>query len=29
VYTPKDYRLTAIVGDIADLAIEHREHARA
>jgi ethylmalonyl-CoA mutase len=26
VYTPKDYRLTAIVGEIADLAIDHREH---
>jgi len=29
VYTPKDYRLAAIVGDLADLAIEHREHATA
>jgi len=27
VYTPKDYRLTRIVGEIADLAIDHREHA--
>ena len=26
VYTPKDYRLTTIVGEIADLAIDHREH---
>jgi (2R)-ethylmalonyl-CoA mutase len=25
VYTPKDYRLTTIVGEIADLAIDHRE----
>jgi (2R)-ethylmalonyl-CoA mutase len=25
VYTPKDFRLTAIVGEIADLAIHHRE----
>jgi ethylmalonyl-CoA mutase len=29
VYTPKDYRLTDIVNDLADLAIRHREHARA
>jgi (2R)-ethylmalonyl-CoA mutase len=25
VYTPKDYRLTTIVGEIADLAIDHRQ----
>jgi (2R)-ethylmalonyl-CoA mutase len=29
VYTPKDYRLSTIVGDLADLAIERREHAAA
>jgi (2R)-ethylmalonyl-CoA mutase len=27
VYTPKDYRLSAIVADLADLAIAHREHS--
>jgi (2R)-ethylmalonyl-CoA mutase len=26
VYTPKDFRLSQIMGDIADLAIEHRRH---
>jgi ethylmalonyl-CoA mutase len=27
VYTPKDFRLTSIIGDLADLAIEHRRAA--
>jgi ethylmalonyl-CoA mutase len=29
VYTPKDYRLTLIVADLADLAIDHREQVAA
>ncbi|MBM3675257.1 MAG: protein meaA [Actinobacteria bacterium] len=28
VYTPKDYRLAQIMGDLADLAIDHRRGAR-
>ena len=28
VYTPKDYRLAAIVSDLADLAIDHRRRSR-
>jgi len=29
VYTPKDYRLAAIMTDIADLAAAHRTHPQA
>jgi (2R)-ethylmalonyl-CoA mutase len=29
VYTPKDFRVTAIISDLADLAIEHRARAGA
>jgi ethylmalonyl-CoA mutase len=28
IYTPKDFRLSAIVADLADLAVEHRRHTR-
>jgi (2R)-ethylmalonyl-CoA mutase len=28
IYTPKDFRLAAIVGDLADLAIERRGRVR-
>ena len=29
IYTPKDFRLAAIVSDLVDLAIEHRKATRA
>jgi (2R)-ethylmalonyl-CoA mutase len=30
IYTPKDYRLAQIMGDLADLALDHRrKHAKA
>jgi len=29
VYTPKDFRLATIVGDLVDLAIEHRTATRS
>jgi len=29
VYTPKDYRLAAIMSDIATLAIDHRKRPQA
>jgi ethylmalonyl-CoA mutase len=29
IYTPKDFRLAAIVSDLVDLAIEHRKATRS
>ena len=29
IYTPKDFRLATIVGDLVDLAIEHRKATRS
>ena len=29
IYTPKDFRLAAIIRDLVDLAIEHRQATRA
>ena len=29
IYTPKDFRLAAIVADLADLAAQHRRHRQA